>query len=263
MLRTFYGSQAISYAMIVNPIFFPMRSELPEHVAVSPDTPIVVLLVDRDADTRYMYGQLLRHAGYDVDEAADGHVALAKAISRHPAVIITETRLAGISGVELCRLIRQDHSMRNTRVLFVTGDAFSEDVRTALGAGADAVLLKPCLPERVAAEVERLLEAARSQSGQTAVRQLGATHRSDLETASAGKKRMILSRTHARGETFTPPNPPPSVVCPVCDQPLQYVKSYIGGVSARHPEQWDYFNCPGGCGQFQYRHRTRALRRVS
>ena len=52
------------------------------------------------------------------------------------------------------------------------------------------------------------------------------------------------------------------LVCPSCDQALKYLRSHIGGVSARHLEQWDYFECPAGCGSFQYRERTKKLRKV-
>jgi hypothetical protein len=40
-----------------------------------------------------------------------------------------------------------------------------------------------------------------------------------------------------------------------------YEHSHVGGVSQRHPEQWDYYRC-SACGRFQYRQRTRKLRRV-
>jgi len=72
-----------------------------------------------------------------------------------------------------------------------------------------------------------------------------------------------LSHSHQRRETTTPPNPPVELRCPTCDRPLRYRKSFIGGVSAKHSEQWDYFDCLTGCGTFQYRQRTRKLRRVS
>ncbi len=72
----------------------------------------------------------------------------------------------------------------------------------------------------------------------------------------------MLSRAYDRHDTTEPPVAPPALVCPSCDQPLRYVKSHIGGVSVRHQEQWDYFECEGGCGTFQYRQRTRKLRRV-
>jgi len=72
----------------------------------------------------------------------------------------------------------------------------------------------------------------------------------------------MLNKSLYRHYTSTPPVPAPTLLCPICDQPLRYTQSYMGGVSAKHAEQWDYFECSGGCGTFQYRQRTRKLRRV-
>ena len=74
--------------------------------------------------------------------------------------------------------------------------------------------------------------------------------------------RYIMSRTHLRGETDLPPSLPPELICPECDRPLDYKSSQVGGVSARNAEQWDYFVCSGGCGTFQYRQRTRKVRKI-
>jgi hypothetical protein len=46
--------------------------------------------------------------------------------------------------------------------------------------------------------------------------------------------------------------------CPSCCEPLDYLHSQVGGVSAKFPEQWDYLACTR-CGAFRYRHRTRRL----
>ena len=43
---------------------------------------------------------------------------------------------------------------------------------------------------------------------------------------------------------------------------LRYAKSHIGGVSAKQSEQWDDYECSDGCGSFQYRQRTRKLRKI-
>jgi hypothetical protein len=72
-----------------------------------------------------------------------------------------------------------------------------------------------------------------------------------------------LSRTFHRHDTTKPPTAPPDLVCPVCDRRLVYQRSHIGGVSERHAEQWDDYECLAGCGVFQYRQRTRTLRKVS
>lgn len=229
--------------------------------------PLTALLVDRDADTRHMYAEFLRQSACEIDEAEDGREALAKAIARRPDVIVTETRLAGIDGFDLCRLLRDDPTTCDIPILVVTGDAFEGDRVRAQRAGADAVLVKPCLPERLAAEVQQLLAHVHGVHGRARARRPPASRdgRNDLASVSpfiAATKRTMLSRAHIRHDTTEPPTAPPILVCPSCDQPLKYVKSHVGGVSARHPEQWDYFECAGGCGTFQYRQRTRKLRRV-
>jgi hypothetical protein len=74
--------------------------------------------------------------------------------------------------------------------------------------------------------------------------------------------RRTLKRGLRRQRVEPTPVPPPALVCPTCDRPLTHRRSHVGGVSASYPEQWDYFECPGGCGTFQYRVRTRKLKLV-
>jgi two-component system, chemotaxis family, response regulator PixH len=69
-------------------------------------------------------------------------------------------------------------------------------------------------------------------------------------------------RALSTGADSVPETVPPPLLCPHCSRPLTYLKSYLGGVSAKHPEQWDYFECPAEDGTFQYRHRTRKLRHI-
>ena len=230
--------------------------------------PTRALLVDRDADTRHMYGEFLKQRSYEIDEAEDGREALAKALTRVPDIIVTETRLFGISGVDLCRLIREDPLTRQIPIVVVTGDAFDTAIARAQRAGADVVLVKPCLPERLAREISRVLSMTSRRPGdefaarvETSASSIASSGRPDGPTELP--RRTMLSRAYLRGDTTTPSISPPALVCPVCDQPLRYVKSHVGGVSARHAEQWDDYECTAGCGTFQYRQRTRKLRRVS
>src|SRR5438477_10826109 len=98
---------------------------------------VLVLLVDGDDDTRMMYAECLRQLKFKVDEAEDGRVALAKAISRHPRVIVTETRLPGMNGLELCRILRTDRSTKTIPIIVVTAQAVAIDVKVAEAAGAN------------------------------------------------------------------------------------------------------------------------------
>jgi len=237
------------------------------HLAVWKRSPPFTLLVDRDPDTRKMYAEYLRLFDCQTDEAEDGREALAKAISRRPDAIVTETRLPGINGLELCALLRRDATTRTIPIVIVTADAFEEDIRRAKSSGADSVLVKPCLPETLASELSRVLDAAstlRDQSRTLCDRMIEQIARSEnlIERSRTNERRLMLSRAHNRRNTISPPAAPPALVCPECDHVLRFEHSHVGGVSERHSEQWDYLECPGGCGTFQYRHRTRKLRKV-
>lgn len=220
--------------------------------------PPSILIVDPDGDARAMYAADLALSGWIVDGVTDGRVALAKAITDKPAVVVTETRLQCISGFELCRLLRRDPDTQGIPIVVVTGDADPTEIARAREASADRVLTKPCLPDTLTREVEEILRApirVRS-SGSIDARSNG--WRRSAWTSSSRPHR--LSRSHERGVTATPPKTPPELLCPRCDRSLVYEQSYIGGVSARHSEQWDEYRCSNGCGAFQYRHRTRKLR---
>jgi CheY-like chemotaxis protein len=229
-----------------------------------PDT-VLALLADRDADTRLKYAEYLQRFTYEIDEAEDGPEALAKAISRLPTVIATDSELPGVNGFELCRLLRTDVLTRSIPIIVMTDDAIASTGNQC--DLADAVLVKPCLPERLATEISRLL----SQSQELRVRGLatrekiaGQVARSNelIARSHAKLRRGVLSREHQRRDTTLPPAAPPALVCPGCDRPLRYMKSHIGGVTERNAEQWDYFECTRGCGTFQYRQRTRKIRHV-
>src|SRR5262245_41225433 len=110
-----------------------------------------VLLVEPHEDTRTLYASYLTGEGCAVEVADDGPAALAKALSGRSAAIVIETRLPGIDGFELCRLLRRDPATRRAVVLFLTGDGLV--TQEAASAGADAILLKPCMPEALLAEL--------------------------------------------------------------------------------------------------------------
>jgi two-component system, cell cycle response regulator DivK len=229
--------------------------------------PPVALLVDPDADTRRLYAEFLKLSSCVIEESDDGRDALAKALSGRADVVVTDTRLPGINGFDLCLLLRHDDSTSAIPIVVVTGDAFAADVERAKSVGADAVLVKPCLPDTLLAEIRRLLELSaghRERARATRAKMHDQVARSGrlVDRCNAASRRQMLRTAHARHDTTTPAVVPPALVCPVCDQPLQYVRSHIGGVNAHQPEQWDYFECAAGCGTFQYRGRTRKLRRV-
>jgi CheY-like chemotaxis protein len=215
--------------------------------------PMRVLVVDADADTRALYREAFHTNGWDVVEGADGRDALAKALTRPPALVVTEIRLPFLDGYALCDILRRDRATTSVPILVVTAEARAAGPDGARRAGANAVLIKPTTPEQVLAETGRLL------SGRPDAERLDSPVA--VPPAESSHLRPRHSKSFARFVTTAPPAPPPRLVCPSCDEPLTYEHSYVGGVSAKHAEQWDAYVCPRSCGTFEYRHRTRKLGR--
>jgi twitching motility two-component system response regulator PilG len=234
----------------------------------SGDGHVTALLVDGDADTRQMYGMYLSHRGVAIEETGDGREALALALARPHDVVITETRLPGLSGFDLCQLLRRDEATAATPIIVITADVFPEMLERAQRAGADAVLSKPCLPDFLFNEIERQIHRAirlMDHARELHARALrGLQHSQALvDQARTVARQRVASRRFARSTTTSPPTPPAELVCPACDARLVYRQSYVGGVSVRHLEQWDLYDCGRGCGVFEYRQRTRRLRQIA
>jgi two-component system cell cycle response regulator DivK len=116
-----------------------------------------VLIVDDDRDTRQMYGESLQALGFDVKTAASGVEAIRLAVEQQPAVVVTDLRLKGeIDGLEVTRRLRDDGRTKDVRVIVLTGAELDGERERARASGADRFLVKPCLPETLAAEIRRV-----------------------------------------------------------------------------------------------------------
>lgn len=105
-----------------------------------------------------MYARFVRGAGYDVDEAHNGNQALAKATEQPPALMVTDLALPGLDGYQLTRRLRQHVETERLPIIAITGySGFVDDTARALAAGCNVILTKPCEPERLLQEIERLL----------------------------------------------------------------------------------------------------------
>jgi two-component system cell cycle response regulator DivK len=119
--------------------------------------PPLVLIVDDDADTREMYGMWLAFSGLRIVGATSATDAVGKAQTMTPDVVTTDIGLPGIDGCELCERLRNDSRTKSIPVIMVTGWTSNEQLDRARRAGCDSVLPKPCLPEVLLEEIERLL----------------------------------------------------------------------------------------------------------
>jgi CheY-like chemotaxis protein len=222
---------------------------------------VVALIIDQNDGRRSLYAAHLALNGHAIEEASDGPDALVKVFGIDPDVIVAEANLLGIDRYHLCELLRRGHDTSQIPIVLMAGEAEHTAIDIARVAGADAVLGKPCSPDLLLAEIRRILAHPASASV-AATPVTGDTTPSHYPPLIHDGGRIPLSHQHHRYATATPALAPPKIGCLGCVSYLDYNRSYVGGVNATNAEQWDYFKCPSGCGMFQYRHRTRQLRRV-
>ena len=121
----------------------------------------LVLIVDDFADNREMYAEYLRFAGFRVEEAATGQEALERAHANPPDAAIMDLSLPEMDGWEATRRLKADPRTRHVRVIALTGHALKGHSESAMNAGCDLFVTKPCLPEDLVKHLEELLEVPR------------------------------------------------------------------------------------------------------
>jgi diguanylate cyclase (GGDEF)-like protein len=102
-----------------------------------------VLLVEHDPVQAEMISHWLEQANAKVTHCVDGGAAREAMIRETPDLILTDTRLPGIDGLSLARLVRQDSRFGLTPIVFLTHHDTVADQIEALSAGADHFLTEP------------------------------------------------------------------------------------------------------------------------
>ena len=118
--------------------------------------PLVVLVEDHE-DTRQMYADSLAFAGFRVLTAASADGGFEVATTTRPAVVVTDFRLRGASGADLCNRLKQDDRTAKVPTLLVTASSQRSDVENALAHGCAVVRMKPYLPDHLARDVRALI----------------------------------------------------------------------------------------------------------
>lgn len=117
-----------------------------------------VLVVDDSILLRNMLADTLRLAGYEVTTAENGKEALALYRTSYYPIVITDWVMPEMTGLELCKAIREDRSTSGyTYVIMLTSQDSKNDIISGLEAGADEYLIKPVHK----AELQARLKSAR------------------------------------------------------------------------------------------------------
>jgi DNA-binding response OmpR family regulator len=124
-----------------------------------------IVVVDDDASVGPAVRDLLEGEGFQVDFPGDGTAALPELIRAAPDLVILDVNMPGISGWELCAILRRQSSTRDVPILFLTGRREVKDRITAMQLGGSDFLAKPFGGEELRRKVQALFSAPPKPEG--------------------------------------------------------------------------------------------------
>src|SRR4026209_1197924 len=136
----------------------------------------LVLVVEDYQDAREMYAAYLQFSGYRVAEATNGLEAIEKTLELLPDIILMDLALPKMDGWEATRRLKSDERTKDIPIVALTGHALAGFAEGARVAGCDAFVTKPCLPDALVAEIQRML-AARAEAEAASAKKSGKTGR--------------------------------------------------------------------------------------
>jgi len=108
----------------------------------------VVLAVDDDVAVLRVIAAHLND-DYHVKTASSGEQALQILSEVTPNVMILDVMMPGISGYDLCHLVKREEHLKNIPVIFLTSRRDPKDFKTGHSLGAVIYMVKPFKPDQL------------------------------------------------------------------------------------------------------------------
>ncbi len=116
-----------------------------------------ILLVEDELAIRQMLRFALTQANFKVYEAENAQQAMGILQSEDIHLSVIDWMLPGISGIDLCKRLKKDHSFKTLPVIMLTARAEEEDKIQGLNAGSDDYVTKPFSSRELLARINALL----------------------------------------------------------------------------------------------------------
>jgi len=122
-----------------------------------------ILVADDEPSYLGLIKLCLERSGYLVVTAEDGFEAIVEARSVLPALVILDVMMPGMSGLEACRIIKEDKATHDIPIIFLSARSEIDLKVYALGQGANDYISKPFTPKELLARVHVALRLKRER----------------------------------------------------------------------------------------------------
>lgn len=121
-------------------------------------TKIIIVEDEQGLQTILKYN--LEKEGYQTIPVMDGKKAIETILKEDPDLVLLDWMLPHVSGVEICKMMRQNHDIRHIPVLMLTARGDEADKVSGLSIGADDYMTKPFSVPELMARIKALLRRA-------------------------------------------------------------------------------------------------------
>ncbi|HKZ56045.1 MAG TPA: response regulator [Anaerolineales bacterium] len=116
-----------------------------------------ILIAEDERDIRDLIAFTLRFNGHQVIEATNGEEALRLTTKEKPDLVLLDVRMPRMTGYEVCQRIKEDASLTDIPVLFLSAKGQETEVKAGLESGAADYILKPFSPDQLMERVDSYL----------------------------------------------------------------------------------------------------------
>jgi two-component system alkaline phosphatase synthesis response regulator PhoP len=152
-----------------------------------------ILIVDDEQDIQQFLSYNLKKEGYNTLTASDGEEAIQITKQISPDLILLDVMMPKIDGIETCRMIREDQSINQPVIAFLTSRAEDYSQIAGFEAGADDYITKPIRPRLLLSKVHSLLRRVSRTKGEIITTSSVVVDR-DRFMISANGKEIILPK---------------------------------------------------------------------
>jgi CheY-like chemotaxis protein len=117
----------------------------------------LILVVDDTRDSRELFVEFLRMAGFEAEQASSGQEAIEKAASLRPSAIVMDLEMPEMDGWEATRRLKADARTQAIPVVALSAHVMEGARTKATEAGCAGFLPKPCYPTQVSEELNKVL----------------------------------------------------------------------------------------------------------
>jgi two-component system, cell cycle response regulator DivK len=120
----------------------------------------LILIVEDNPRNLKLLRDTLQVKGYQTIDAGTGEEGVQLARERHPALVLMDVQLPGISGIEALGQLRADPSTRSIPVIAVTASVMAQERQKVMAAGFDGFQGKPISVRELLETIRRVLATA-------------------------------------------------------------------------------------------------------